>query len=78
MKDLVELIVKALVDNQDAVNVKETSGESVIIIEIAVSPDDVGKIIGKEGRIANAIRTVVKAAGAKQNKKVNVEIITNN
>lgn len=76
MKELVELLVKALVDKQDEVNIKETSGDSVIIIEISVASDDVGKIIGKEGRIANAIRTVVKAAGAKQNKKVNVEIIT--
>lgn len=77
MKELVELLVKALVDNQEAIDIKETSGESVIIIEISVAPDDVGKVIGKEGRIANAIRTVVKAAGAKQGKKVNVEIITN-
>ena len=76
MKELVELLVKALVDKQDEIVIKETSGDSVIIIEISVSSDDVGKIIGKEGRIANAIRTVVKAAGAKQNKKVNVEIIT--
>ncbi len=76
MKELVELLVKALVDKQDEVNIKETSGDSVIIIEISVAAEDVGKIIGKEGRIANAIRTVVKAAGAKQNKKVNVEIIT--
>ncbi len=76
MKELVELIVKALVDKQDEVSIKETAGDSVVIIEITVSPDDVGKVIGKEGRIANAIRTVVKAAGAKQNKKVNVEILT--
>lgn len=76
MKQLVELIVKALVDKQDEVQVKETIGDSVVILEISVSPEDVGKVIGKEGRIANAIRTVVKAAGAKQNKKVNVEILS--
>jgi predicted RNA-binding protein YlqC (UPF0109 family) len=76
MKQLVELIVKALVDKQDEVQVKETVGDSVVILEISVSPEDVGKVIGKEGRIANAIRTVVKAAGAKQNKKVNVEILS--
>ncbi|MDR2431917.1 MAG: KH domain-containing protein [Candidatus Margulisbacteria bacterium] len=76
MKNLVELLVKSLVDNQEQVNVTETAGSSVIIIEIKVDPSDVGKIIGKEGRIANAIRTVVKAAGAKQNKKVTVEIVT--
>ena len=76
MKNLVELLVKSLVDDQDKVLVTETSGNSVVIIEITVAPEDVGKIIGKEGRIANAIRTVVKAAGAKQNKKVTVEIVT--
>jgi predicted RNA-binding protein YlqC (UPF0109 family) len=76
MKNLVELLVKSLVDNQEQVNVSETSGNSITVIEIAVAPEDVGKIIGKEGRIANAIRTVVKAAGAKQNKKVTVEIVT--
>ncbi|GBR75559.1 RNA-binding protein YlqC [Candidatus Termititenax persephonae] len=76
MKSLVELLVKALVDNPDGVNVTETSGNSITVVEISVAADDVGKIIGKEGRIANAIRTVVKAAGAKQNKKVTVEIVT--
>jgi predicted RNA-binding protein YlqC (UPF0109 family) len=76
MKNLVELLVKSLVDNQDKVIVTETAGSSVVIIEIIVDPSDVGKVIGKEGRIANAIRTVVKAAGAKQNKKVTVEIVT--
>ncbi|GBR74843.1 RNA-binding protein YlqC [Candidatus Termititenax aidoneus] len=76
MKNLVELLVKSLVDNQEQVNVSETSGSSITVIEISVAPEDVGKIIGKEGRIANALRTVVKAAGAKQNKKVTVEIVT--
>jgi predicted RNA-binding protein YlqC (UPF0109 family) len=76
MKNLVELLVKSLVDNQEEVNVSETSGNSITVVEISVAPEDVGKIIGKEGRIANAIRTVVKAAGAKQNKKVTVEIVT--
>jgi uncharacterized protein len=76
MKSLVELLVKALVDTPEAVVVNETQGNSVVIIEITVAPDDVGKVIGKEGRIANAIRTVVKAAGAKHGKKVTVEILT--
>lgn len=76
MKDLVELLTKALVDNPEDVDIKETIGESIIILEIKVGQDDVGKVIGKEGRIANAIRTVVKAAAAKQGKKVTVEIIT--
>jgi uncharacterized protein len=76
MKELVETLAKALVDKPDEVRINETEGESVIILEINVADDDVGKIIGKEGRIANAIRTVVKAAAAKQKKKVTVEIIT--
>ena len=76
MKDLVSSIAKALVDQPDEVHITETLGETVAILEVRVSKDDVGKIIGKEGRIANAIRTVVKAAAAKQNKKVTVEIIT--
>lgn len=76
MKDLVELITKALVDNPNEVSVTETAGESIIILEIKVGQEDIGKVIGKEGRIANAIRTVVKAAAAKQGKKVTVEIIT--
>ncbi len=77
MRDLVELITKALVDTPEEVTINETIGESIIILEIKVGQDDVGKVIGKEGRIANAIRTVVKAAAAKQGKKVTVEIITN-
>jgi len=76
MKELVELIVRALVDNAEEVVVKETAGDSVVILEIMVANDDVGKVIGKEGRIANAIRTIVKAAASKQGKKVTVEIVT--
>lgn len=77
MKDLVEYIVKSLVDYPDGVVVNETSGSSVIILEISVDSSDIGKVIGKEGRIANAIRTIVKAAAAKSDKKVTVEILTN-
>ncbi len=73
---LVEMIVRSLVDYPDEVSINETSGESIMILEITVSPEDVGKVIGKEGRIANAIRTVVKAAAAKLDKKVTVEILT--
>lgn len=76
MKELVEYIVKALVDKPEAVIITQTEGENVTIIEIKVDKDDVGKVIGKEGRIANAIRTVVKSAGAKQKKRVTVEILT--
>jgi hypothetical protein len=76
MKELVEYLVKALVDKPEEVNISQTEGESVTIIEIKVSSDDAGKVIGKEGRIANAIRTIVKAAGAKNKKRVTVEILT--
>jgi predicted RNA-binding protein YlqC (UPF0109 family) len=75
MKALVEYIVKELVDKPDEVKINETQGESIVILEISVAPEDVGKVIGKEGRIANAIRTVVKAAASKQGKKVTVEIM---
>ncbi|MBU0580804.1 MAG: KH domain-containing protein [Candidatus Margulisbacteria bacterium] len=76
MKQLVEYIVKELVDKPEEVKINETQGESIIILEISVASDDIGKVIGKEGRIANAIRTVVKAAAAKQGKKVTVEIMS--
>ena len=76
MKELVEYIVKSLVDKPEAVEVHETQGESVTIIEIRTAPEDAGKVIGREGRIANSIRAIVKAASAKQQKKVSVEIIT--
>ena len=76
MKDLVEFIVKALVDRPEAVVVTQTEGENITVIEIKVSQEDTGKVIGKEGRIANAIRTVVKSAAAKQRKRVTVEILT--
>lgn len=76
MKELVEYIVKSLVDKPEAVEVKETQGESITILEIRTAPEDSGKVIGREGRIANAIRTIVKAASAKQQKKVTVEILT--
>lgn len=76
MKELVEYLVKALVDKPEEVNIKETQGETVTILEIRVAPEDVGKVIGKEGRIANAIRTITKAAAAKERKKVTVEILT--
>lgn len=75
MKELVEIIAKALVDNPDMVSVNEVNGEQSIIIELKVSTDDKGKVIGKQGRIAKAIRTVVKAAATKENKRVVVEII---
>ena len=76
MKQLVENIVKALVDYPEKVVINVTIGECIVILEISVAPEDIGKVIGKEGRIANAIRTVAIAAAAKNDKKVTVEIMT--
>ncbi|WP_371368916.1 hypothetical protein SRRS_23060 [Sporomusa rhizae] len=75
MKKLVEVIAKALVKNPDQVNVNETTDNSGTVYELQVAPEDMGKIIGKQGRIAKAIRTVVKAAATRENKRVMVEII---
>lgn len=75
MKELVEIIAKALVDNPDGVVVNEILKEDEVVLELKVSEGDMGKVIGKQGRIAKAIRTVVKAAAIKENKKVAVEII---
>lgn len=75
MSELVEFIAKALVDNPDQVSVNEVEGSQSIIIELKVAGEDMGKVIGKQGRIAKAIRTVVKAAAIKQDKRVVVEII---
>ena len=74
MKELVEVIAKALVDNPDEVVVTETEKESGTFIELQVAPSDMGKVIGKQGRIAKAIRSVVKAAASKEEKKVVVDI----
>jgi predicted RNA-binding protein YlqC (UPF0109 family) len=75
MGELVKLIAQNLVDSPEAVSVNEVEGAQSIIVELRVSPDDMGKVIGKQGRIAKAIRTVVKAAATKTNKRVTVEII---
>ncbi|MBN7772095.1 KH domain-containing protein [Clostridium aminobutyricum] len=75
MVKLVEAIAKSLVDDPDAVEVKEVEGKQAIVIELRVAPNDMGKVIGKQGRIAKALRTVVKAAATKANKKVVVEIV---
>lgn len=74
MKELVEVIARALVDNPDEVVVTETEKEGGTFIELKVSPSDMGKVIGKQGRIAKAIRSVVKAAASKEEKKVVVDI----
>jgi predicted RNA-binding protein YlqC (UPF0109 family) len=76
LQELVEYIVKALVDNAEEVSVVETTSETVSIIEVKVPAVEVGKVIGKGGKIANSIRTIAKASGAKDKKRVTVEIVT--
>ena len=75
MVELVNFIARALVDKPEAVDVREVENEDSIVIELRVDPDDMGKVIGKQGRIAKAIRTVVKAASVKADKPVFVEIV---
>lgn len=72
---LVEVIARSLVDDPDAVRVTETEDRHSITIQLKVAPDDMGKIIGKKGRIARALRTVVRAAANENNKKITVEIV---
>ena len=74
MKDLVEVIAKALVDHPDEVAVTEKENGRNLTVELHVAPSDMGKVIGKQGRIAKAIRSVVKAAASKEEKKVVVDI----
>ena len=75
MKELVESIAKALVDNPDKVQVSHLDGEQSMIIELKVAPEDLGKIIGKQGRNVMAIRVILGAAGMKLKKRINLEII---
>ena len=75
MKELVEVIAKALVDYPDEVVVTETETDKSIVVELRVAQSDMGKVIGKQGRIAKAIRSVVKAAASKSEKKVIVDIL---
>ncbi len=74
MKELVEVITSALVDSPEDVVVTETEDEKQIVLNLTVAPEDMGKVIGKQGRIAKAIRTVVRAAGSKGDKKIMVDI----
>lgn len=75
LKELVEVLAKNLVDHPDQVKVTETMKDQTLVLELHVAPDDMGKVIGKQGRIAKAIRTVLKAAATKDNAKVILEII---
>ena len=75
MKELVLYVAQSLVDNRDAVTVTETVGPEATILELHVAPEDMGKVIGKQGRIAKAIRTLVKADATKHDKHVVLEIV---
>ncbi len=75
MKDLVEVIAQSLVEKPDEVVVNQREDDNAIVVELRVAQSDMGKVIGKQGRIAKAIRTVVKAASTKEEKKVIVDII---
>jgi predicted RNA-binding protein YlqC (UPF0109 family) len=75
VKELIELIAKSLVDNPDNVEVSQLEGEQSSIIELKVAPQDIGKVIGKQGRTAQAIRIILGAAGMKLKKRFNFEII---
>lgn len=75
MKELVEVIAKSLVDHPEDVRVEEKQQDRQVMLELHVDEDDMGKVIGRQGRIAKAMRTVVKAAATRENKKVSVDII---
>lgn len=75
MKDSLETIINSLVNDQSQVSINEMNGEKSIIFEVKVAESDMGKVIGKEGKIAKAIRTIMKALAAKEGKKVSVEFI---
>ena len=74
MKELVEVIAKSLVESPDEVVVTETETENEIVLKLSVAPADMGKVIGKQGKIAKAIRTVVRASASKSDKKILVDI----
>jgi uncharacterized protein len=75
VKDLVEAIAKALVDNPDQVQVRAVEGEQVTVLELRVDPSDLGKVIGRQGRTAKSIRTILGAAGMKVRKRLTLEIL---
>lgn len=75
MKEIIETIILSLVDNKQAVEVNEKQGEKSIVFEVKVAEEDMGKVIGKQGRLAKSIRTVVKAVAGREQKKVTVEFI---
>lgn len=75
MRDLIEFVAKSIVDNPDQVEVREMEGEKTTILELRVAKEDIGKVIGRGGRIATALRTILKASAMKQDKRVVLEIL---
>jgi hypothetical protein len=75
MKEILELIITNLVDNADEIKIEETVNENSVNYKVSVSKDDMGKVIGKQGRVAKSIRTVMKSVSAKEGKKVNIEFV---
>ena len=75
MKELVQYLAKSLVSNPDAVEVKETEGDTASVLELKVAKEDLGRIIGKQGRTAKSIRTILNAAASRSNRKVVLEIV---
>jgi predicted RNA-binding protein YlqC (UPF0109 family) len=75
MQELVEYLAKGLVDDPDAVRVERVERDGAVVLELHVAPDDVGKVIGRQGRIARALRTIVRASGARSNERALLEIV---
>ena len=75
LKELTLRMAQAVVNNADQVRVEEVEGSSMIVLELKVDPDDMGRIIGKDGRVANAMRTLLRTSAAKDGKRVNLEIV---
>ena len=75
MKELVRLLAQQLVDNADAVEVTETRGDATTLLELRVAPEDLGRVIGRQGRTVQSIRTILNAVAARNNRKVSLEIV---
>ncbi len=75
MKEILQTIIENLVDNKEAIEINEIAGEQSVVFEVKVAENDMGKIIGKQGKIANSIRTVMKAVASREKKKISVEFI---
>ncbi len=75
MKEILQTIIENLVDNKDAVSIKEEQDDTTIAFEVRVSEDDMGKIIGKQGKIASSIRTIMKSVAAKEHKRISIEFV---